>query len=317
MKDKLFRKVIKIMAFAIVIMAVCTSLAFAQNKVQNTESDGKTNIDDFIDGGDSTDDNTDDNTDSDDPNPDPSTDDTTNITVKKYKMTQGFACFKDAMEILNNCKGYEIKSYIEGGSMNITQTVNETFILSQNYYYKQNTGYCSSSLGQTFYRYFYSNDGGNTIYHKSTNKLASDNASPDWSGTTVDKTLTNDEVYDYDGSAMNAFPLLPTSKDEVVGTMNTSYKLNGKKCYAVTFQIEQSKIPESYVENIRKEGALDYVEITGVKMTFYIDKDTLRIKKFVKEETYKAKKVIEFTCTTIQTSVFVQFDKIIVPTKPQ
>lgn len=313
MKDKLFNKVIKIMTFAIVIMAVCTSLAFAQNKTQNTKTDEKTSIDDFIDGGD-TDDKNDDNTKTDDENTD---DNNSNVTVKKYKMSQGFACFKDAMEILNNCKGYEIKSYIEGGSMGITQTVNETFIMSQNYYYKQNTGYCSSSLGQTFYRYFYSNDGGNTIYHKSTNKLASDNASPDWSGTTVDKTLTKDEVLNYDGSAMNAFPLLPTSKDEVVGTMNTSYNLNGKKCYAITFQINQSKIPESYVENIRKEGALDYVEITGVKMTFYIDKDTLRIKKFIKEETYKAKKVIEFTCTTTQTSVFVQFDKLIVPTKPQ
>ena len=315
MKDKLFRKVMKITAFAIAVMAVCTSLAFAQNKAQNSQSSGKTTIDDFIDGGDSTDDNNNDNTNTDDTNKD-STDDNSSSTVRKYKMSEGFACFKDAMELLNNCKGYEIKSYIEGGSMGITQTVNETFIMSQNYYYKQNTGYCDSSLGQTFYRYFYSDDGGNTIYHKSTNKLASDKSSPDWSGTTVDKTLTKEEVYNYDGSAMNAFPLLPTSKAEIVGTMNTNYLLNNKKCYAITFQINQSKIPESYIENIRKEGSLDYVNITGVKMTFYIDKDTLKIKKFIKEETYQAKKVIEFTCTTTQTSVFVQFDKIIVPTKP-
>ncbi len=303
MKNFSIKKVYTIMIIAILIIAISVSLSFEQsqkNIIDIGYTEGIEDIESSID--------------SEDPNQQDEGIDTsaTNQTVPTFSAREGFKCYTYAIDLLNSCKGFEIEKNTIGQAVGESQYVKEKLIISQQYYYKENLAYTTMpSLGKTFFRYFYSSDGGNTTEYKMTNKLNSDNT-PNWSGLCENSILDKNGVYYIDGTAFSSFAILPSSKQEMISFDRSA---GNSKYYVIKFQI--SNISQEYIENIRKEGDLEWVNVSKINFTFYIEKATMYLKKVEKSEAYKGKKIIEFDCVTKQTSYIKQIDKVIVPTKPQ
>lgn len=304
MKDKTVRRVFVVIIIAIFLMAFCIGIAYEveNKKVEVIDtSNGTKDIEDII--------NDDQKTDDQEKSEDNSKLEEEPVKVKTYTSSQGFLCFMDAMKILKNGKGFEIQSKTTGVAVGETQWVDETIIMSKNYYYKTNTAYTTMpSMGKTYFRYFYSNDGGQNIEYKKTNSLNSDK-SPNWSSGIEQCMLNNENVKDYDGYALKPFAIEPTSKKELV-----SFNITDDKYYQITFKI--NNIPKDYIENIKHEGDLDWVNISTINLIFYIEKATMYIRKVEKSEVYDSQKIIKFTCKTKQVSIIKQIDKEIIPQKP-
>lgn len=242
----------------------------------------------------------------------------TQQTVKKY--TNGFNCFKDSIQKINNSIGFKAVTTSTGQvtvlGITETQYIKETFILSGDYYLKEQQGYCTSSLGKFFYRYSYSNNNAQSIRHKETSKLTSNSleANPDWSQTTIDTTLSLEQLYNYDPYAYNIFTILPTKKSEIVGSFDPT---EDKNYYIIRFKLDLNSIPSDFAENIKKEGDLEDIKLTALERTYYIEKSTLNIRKIERIDTYNMKKGIAngsfvFTAQTL----FVGVDKVYTPSEP-
>lgn len=305
MKNKTTRSVFIIIIIAILVMAFSVGIAYeVENKKVEVidSSDGTKDIEDIINDDPKTDEPTKGEDDS------KSEEENTN-KPKTYTSSQGFLCYMDAMELLKNGKGFEIQSKTTGVALGETQWVDETIIMSKNYYYKTDTAYTTMpSMGKTYFRYFYSNDGGQNIEYKKTNSLNGDK-SPNWSNGVEQSMLNRESVKNYDGYALKPFAIEPTSKKEFV-----SFNRTDKKYYQITFKI--NNIPNEYIENIKHEGDLDWVNVNTINLTYYIEKATMYIRKVEKSEVYNSQKIIKFSCKTKQVSIIKQIDKEIIPQKP-
>ena len=305
MKNKTTRSVFIIIVIAILVMAFSVSIAYEveNKKVEVIDSrDGTKDIEDIV----NDDPKTDKPTKGED---DPKSEEENNNKPKTYTSSQGFLCYMDAMELLKNGKGFEIQSKTSGVALGETQWVDETIIMSKNYYYKTDTAYTTMpSMGKTYFRYFYSNDGGQNIEYKKTNSLNGDK-SPNWSNGVEQSILNRESVKNYDGYALKPFAIEPTSKKELV-----SFNRTDKKYYQITFKI--NNIPNEYIENIKHEGDLDWVNVNTINLTYYIEKATMYIRKVEKSEVYNSQKIVKFSCKTKQVSIIKQIDKEIIPQKP-
>ena len=238
--------------------------------------------------------------------------------VKAY--TNGFKCFTDAINKVNNSKGFKAITTSNGQAtiLGITenQYLKETFILSGDYYLREQQGYSTSSLGKFFYRYWYSNNNAQSIRYKESSKLTSNSleANPDWSQTTIDTTLSLEQLYNYDPYAYNIFTILPTKKSEIVGSFDPT---EDKNYYIIRFKLDLNSIPSDFAENIKKEGDLEDIKLTALERTYYIEKSTLNIRKIERIDTYNMKKGIAngsfvFSAQTL----FVGVDKVYTPSEP-
>ena len=302
MKNKTIKRVFIIIIVAILVMAFSISIGY---EIENKKTDivsidnGTKDLEDLIN-----DDKEDDSKDQDDQKTEEN-----ETKPKTYTSSQGFLCFKDATELLKTCKGFEIQAKTTGVAVGETQWVDETIIMSNNYYLKTDTAYTTMpSMGKTYFRYFYSNDGGQNIEYKKTDKL-NDDKSPNWSGGIEQDTLNRETVNNYDGYALKPFAIEPTSKKELV-----SFDRSNKNFYIIKFVIND--IPTDYIENIKREGDLNWININSVNLTYYIEKSTLYIRKVEKSEVYNSQKIISFNCVSKQVSIIKQIDKEIIPQKP-
>lgn len=240
--------------------------------------------------------------------------------VKIY--TNGFLCYQDAIALLNNCKGYKAitNSSCKATVLGVTETqyVRETFILSGDYYLREQIGYCTSSFGETFYRYWYSTDNGQNIKFKNTKKISSNSleASPDWSGLKNDITVSKNDVYKYDTFAYDIFSgILPTKKTELKGSFDPT---EDPKYYIVRFKLDLSTITPKYIQNIIKEGNLSGASLNSVERVFYIEKSTLFIRKVELYDSYNVQKgsVLDGVCNFSSQIIFVGVDQEYKPEMP-
>lgn len=242
----------------------------------------------------------------------------TKPTVKKY--TNGFQCYLDAIENTRNSKGYKAVTNSVGSVtiLGITeyQYLKETFILSGDYHLREQIGYSSSALGKFYYRYWYSNNNAQSIRFKETKKITSNSldASPDWSGKSQDTTITYEQLAQMDPYPYNVFNLLPTKKSEIVGSFDPT---EDKNYYIVRFKIDLSTVPEKHAENIRREGNLKSVTLHSIERTYYIDKQTIMVRKIDKTDSYYLDQGLAGGLSTVNAqTVFVGVDRVYTPSEP-
>ena len=228
--------------------------------------------------------------------------------------TNGFKCFQDALTKLNNSAGYKAVTTSAGQAtifgITETQFIKETFILSGDYYLREQQGYCTSPVGKLFYRYWYSNDNAKSIRYKETTKLTENSleAKPDWSGKNIDTTITLEELYNYDPYPYNVFSVLPSKRSELVGSFDPT---EDPKYYVVRFKLDLATVPQAFVDSIIREGDLTAVELFSLERTFYIEKSTLNIRKIDRVDTYNMEKgIAKGLCVYTSQTVFVGIDKV-------
>lgn len=238
--------------------------------------------------------------------------------VKAY--TNGFKCFTDAINKINNSKGFKAITTSSGQAtiLGITenQYLKETFILSGDYYLREQQGYSTSSLGKFFYRYWYSNNNAQSIRYKETSKLTSNSleANPDWSGKTFDTTISLEELYKYDPYAYNVFTILPTKKSEMLGSFDPT---EDKNYYIIRFRLDLAAVPDYFVENLKYEAGLTNVILNSLERTFYIEKSTLNLRKIDRTDAYIMEKgIVKGECYLTAQTVFVGVDKVYEPQEP-
>lgn len=230
--------------------------------------------------------------------------------------SNGYNCVTDALKLIDNCKGYKTTANLTAitdimGIGSATQTAKEIMITSGNYYFKETFANCTISFGQNYYRYFYSNDGENVEYKK-TSKIT--NGIPDWSATMEDVMTTKQEVIEkYDYLAYDAFNIRPTKQNSTLVKFD---RTTNSKYYIVSFIMNVNKLPEDYINNTIKEGGLDSLTFSSVKLTFYIEKSTLYIRKVEKREEYTVKKGIETTVSAYQEIIVNSINTELYPSKP-
>lgn len=235
-------------------------------------------------------------------------------TTKVPVYTNAFKCFQDALTKLNNSVGYKAVTTASGQAtifgITETQFTKETFILSGNYYLREQQGYCTSPIGKFFYRYWYSNDNAQSIRYKETNKITENSldSKPDWSGKNIDKTISLNELYSYDPYPYNVFTITPTKKSEIVGSFDPT---EDKNYYIVRCKIDLSTVPQSFMDSIIREGGLTAVVLHSLERTYYIEKSTLNIRKVDRVDTYTMEKgIAKGLCVYTSQTVFVGVDKV-------
>lgn len=236
--------------------------------------------------------------------------------------TNAYKCFQDALTKINNSVGYKAVTTSTGQAtifgITETQFIKETFILSGDYYLREQQGYCTSPVGKMFYRYWYSNDNAQSIRYKETTKLKENSleSEPDWNHKNIDTTITLEELYNYDPYPYNVFSVLPTKKSELVGSFDPT---EDPKYYVVRFKLDLATVPQEFVDSILREGDLTDVELFALERTFYIEKSTLNIRKIDRVDTYNMEKgIAKGLCVYTSQTVFVGVDtvyKIDEPTK--
>lgn len=202
-----------------------------------------------------------------------------------------FKCIEDAYSLLDSCKGYKTTSTMTAitdilGIGSASQSVNEVAILSGDFYFKETYASCSTSLGQNFYRYFYSEDGGQNVEYKKTSSC-SDNI-PNWDKTIDSATVSKDEIIEkYDGVAYDIFYIRSNSSNSRLIKFD---RTSDDTYYIISMLYTPSMLPEKYIENAKKEGGLSAINYTSVSITYYIEKTTLYMRKIERHEEYSITK---------------------------
>lgn len=239
--------------------------------------------------------------------------------VKKYKNGEGFECYTDAINFLYSCKGFRAETStvgvgtgsIAGISASITQYVKETMIISGDYYYKAQTCYADSSYGSNNVQYFYSNNGGKSVdyaKYEINGDHTANRSKTITSGTCSKEELLTKRI---DMQAYKVPTALPKKKNELVNFD----RLSDKKYYIIKFNLNMKNLPEEYKINILNEGGLSEVTINSITMTFYIEKETLYIRKIEKIDNYTGHKgdAISFTTNPQSQIYFKDIDKDLTP----
>ncbi len=210
-------------------------------------------------------------------------------TVPLYN--NAFQCLEDAFALIDNCKGYKITSTMTAitdifGMGSATQSVREMAMLSGDFYFKETQASCSTSLGENFYRYFYSEDGGENVEYRKTSSY-NDNI-PNWDKTTESTTTSKDEIIaKYDGNAYDLFPFRSNKENSRLVKFD---RASDDTYYIISTIYTPSMIPEKYIENAKREGGLSNIKYTSLTITYYIEKATLYMRKVERVEEYSITK---------------------------
>lgn len=230
--------------------------------------------------------------------------------------TNGYKCLKDAFKIIDNGKGVKTTStttaVTDFGVGKAVQTVKESTILSGDYYFKENWANCTVSLGQNFYRYFYSTDNGKNVEYRRTSNYS--NNVPNWNGAKEKIVDTRENItQNYD---LIAYDLFVFRADTTNSRLIKFDRTSDKKYYIISFVYDVNKIPEKYATNIKREGELDSFKYNFLDITYYIEKDTLYLRKIEKNDNYEIKKGITCSIKAFQETYVTSIDKAMYPEKP-
>ena len=307
-KDKTFIKVFSLILFSIFLMAFSAgySVYRLNNEIQ-TELPPSTGADDI--GGQIEEEPQDPSVPS-----DPQPDEPESVPI----YNNAFKCIEDAFLLIDTCEGYKITSSMTAitdilGIGSATQSVREMAMLSGDFYFKETYANCSTSLGENFYRYFYSEDNGENIEYRKTSSY-DENDIPNWDKTVESATLSKDEAIEkYDGNAYDIFPIRSDSSNSRLikfdRTSNDTY-------YIISTIFNTSMIPEKYIENAKKEGGLSDINYKSLTVTYYIEKATLYMRKIERIEEYSITKGITLNVSSSYNLYVNIIDQKIEPQKP-
>lgn len=308
MENKPVKKIFSIIIACVLLTSFCVGLElYTENIVPPVT--GNTNIDDLEDMFDDNESETEDGNEN---------NQTQQPSVEVPVYSNGFKCLEDAMEFINSCKGIKVVLNMTAtadilGLGKATQTANETITLSGDYYLKETHTSCTSSLGKTYYRYFYSNDNGQNIEYKKTSSYDKDKI-PNWDYLIQQDTVSKEEVYKYDNLAYDVF-CITANRDN--STLVKFDRTTNQKYYIISFVYDVSKIPQKFIDNALREGALNSIMYKSMKLTYYIEKETLYLRKIEREESYTIDATVKLDVDAYQEIIITTIDKELTPSKPE
>lgn len=230
-----------------------------------------------------------------------STDKTQNSQVPTF--SNGYTALDFALNILYNGKGYRAVSTVNTTASTLgiiaTQTVDEEQIHSGKYFYKATNASCSNSIGANFYRYFYSDDGGQNMVYRKTEEKHSD-GSPNFSGARGEETATLDQLKQKYDLTLGLPFAYAASKDN--STLSKFDRVTNNKYYIVSFIIDCTKIPQDYIQNTINAGGLSDYKIHSAKLTYYIEKQTGYLRQLIRDEQTTLYKGLEVH-TSVRTAI--------------
>ena len=231
--------------------------------------------------------------------------------------SNAFLCLEDAFALLDNCKGYKTTTTMTAitdifGMGSATQSVKEVAMLSGDFYFKETFANCTSSMGQNYYRYFYSDDNGENVEFRKTSSYS--NYIPNWDyeveNITTDK---QDIINNYD---LLAYDIFSIRADKSNSRLIKFDRTSDKTYYIITMSYQTSKIPDKYLQNAKKEGGLSDLTYNSITLTYYIEKQTLYLRKIERLEDYSITKGVTLNVSASH-NIFVNIiDQVIEPQKP-
>lgn len=237
------------------------------------------------------------------------------VNVPVY--TNAFKCLEDAFKLLDSCKGYKTTSTMTAvtdilGMGSATQSVKEVAILSGDFYFKETFANCTSSLGQNYYRYFYSEDGGQNVEYRKTSSYS--NNTPNWNNEIENTTTNKQEIIEkYDECAYDIFCFRSDSSNSRLIKFD---RTSDPTYYIITMSFMTSKVPEKYIKNAKEEGGLSNLEFKSVTLTYYIEKETLYMRKIERLEEYSITKGMTLSVSASHNLFINIIDREIQPQKP-
>ncbi len=309
MENKVVKQIYTVIILSVIIMSCCLGMKYYLQNNKVIINNG-TNIEDMEDMFED-EENTENPSNPD--NPETPTEPTPQVPL----YTNAFKCVEDSYKILDNGKGFKVVSTFTGttdilGIGSATQTTKEIVSQSGDYYLKETYAFCTSSFGQTYYRYFYSNDGGKNVEYKKTSSY-NDEEIPNWEYLIEQDTLSKEEIIKYDNLAYDVFAVR-AKKDN--STLVKFDKSTNEKYYIVSFVLDINKIPQKYIDNSIREGNLKGMSVNSLKLTYYIEKETLYMRKIEKEESYSVDVGIKLTVNAYQETIITVIDQKIIAQKP-
>ena len=231
--------------------------------------------------------------------------------------SNAFLCLEDAFALLDNCKGYKTTTTMTAitdilGMGSATQSVKEVAMLSGDFYFKETFANCTSSMGQNFYRYFYSDDNGENVEFRKTSSYS--NYIPNWDyeveNITTDK---QDIINNYD---LLAYDIFSIRSDKSNSRLIKFDRTSDKTYYIITMSYQTSKIPDKYLQNAKKEGGLSDLTYNSITLTYYIEKQTLYLRKIERLEDYSITKGVTLNVSASHNMFVNIIDQVIEPQKP-
>ena len=231
--------------------------------------------------------------------------------------SNAFLCLEDAFALLDNCKGYKTTTTMTAitdilGMGSATQSVKEVAMLSGNFYFKETFANCTSSMGQNYYRYFFSDDNGENVEFRKTSSYS--NYIPNWDyeveNITTDK---QDIINNYD---LLAYDIFSIRADKSNSRLIKFDRTSDKTYYIITMSYQTSKIPDKYLQNAKKEGGLSDLTYNSITLTYYIEKQTLYLRKIERLEDYSITKGVTLNVSASHNMFVNIIDQVIEPQKP-
>lgn len=231
--------------------------------------------------------------------------------------SNAFLCLEDAFALLDNCKGYKTTTTMTAitdilGMGSATQSVKEVAMLSGDFYFKETFANCTSSMGQNYYRYFYSDDNGENVEFRKTSSYS--NYIPNWDyeveNITTDK---QDIINNYD---LLAYDIFSIRADKSNSRLIKFDRTSDKTYYIITMSYQTSKIPDKYLQNAKKEGGLSDLTYNSITLTYYIEKQTLYLRKIERLEDYSITKGVTLNVSASHNMFVNIIDQVIEPQKP-
>ncbi len=231
--------------------------------------------------------------------------------------SNAFLCLEDAFALLDNCKGYKTTTTMTAitdilGMGSATQSVKEVAMLSGDFYFKETFANCTSSMGQNYYRYFYSDDNGENVEFRKTSSYS--NYIPNWDyeveNITTDK---QDIINNYD---LLAYDIFSIRSDKSNSRLIKFDRTSDKTYYIITMSYQTSKIPDKYLQNAKKEGGLSDLTYNSITLTYYIEKQTLYLRKIERLEDYSITKGVTLNVSASHNMFVNIIDQVIEPQKP-
>ena len=236
--------------------------------------------------------------------------------VKAYN--NGFSCIRDAFEIVDKSPGLKITSQVTAvtdilGIGSATQYVTEVKTRSGDYFLKETWAHCTVSLGQNFYRCFYSSDNLKTILYKKTSSYNSDNI-PNWNYTTINTVTNKEEVLaKYDLICFDMFDFYPNKQNSKLIKFD---RTSDKKYYIISFSYDTAYLNPTYIKNMLYEGGLTSIDMSSIAVTYYVEKATLYVRKAEIDQIYSMTKGVTLDVNMHQDLYINSIGKALTPSKP-
>ena len=236
--------------------------------------------------------------------------------VKVYN--NGFSCIRDAFEIVETSPGLKITSQVTGvtdilGMGSATQYVTEVKTKSGDYFLKETWAHCTVSLGQNYYRCFYSDDNLETILYKKASSYNSEKI-PNWNTTIINTTTTKEEVLaKYDLICFDMFDFYPNKQNSKLIKFD---RTSNKDYYIISFSFDTAHLNPAYIKNMLNEGGLSSVNMSSIAVTYYVEKSTLYIRKAEIDQIYSITKGVSLDVNMHQDLYVNSIGKPLTPSKP-